>query len=89
MLRKSITKLFAYVDESGQDSAGCLFVVSVLVVDEARDTIGQQLEDIEQQSGKHRKKWQKARHSEREAYVKQLSSLSTLRGTLYCEVFFG
>ena len=36
-------KLYAYVDESGQDTKGSMFVVSVLVLEEERETVLQQL----------------------------------------------
>ena len=45
-------KLYAYVDESGQDTAGRLFVVSVLLLAEERDALLPRLEGIETRSGK-------------------------------------
>ena len=56
-------KLYAYVDESGQDTAGRLFVVSVLLLAEERDALLPRLEGIETRSGKQNTKWQKTRHS--------------------------
>src|SRR5438094_7017604 len=41
-------KLYAYVDESGQDTEGRIFVVSIVVLDNERDTVRQRLEEIEQ-----------------------------------------
>ena len=49
-------KLWAYIDESGQDTAGAFFVVGVVVLDAEREHIAQELERIETYSkkiGKH------------------------------------
>jgi hypothetical protein len=43
-------KLFCYVDETGQDTQGRLFVVSVVITDQERDLFRQTCEDIEQTS---------------------------------------
>jgi hypothetical protein len=45
-------KLYAYVDESGQDTLGELFLVSVVVTGEARDGLRKKLRTIERVSGK-------------------------------------
>jgi len=46
------SKLYAYVDESGQDTQGEFFVVSVVVLDADHEAILQQLEAIETRSRK-------------------------------------
>jgi len=45
-------KLYCYVDESGQDTRGKLFVVSVVVAAEDRGISLEQLEKIEDETGK-------------------------------------
>lgn len=45
-------RLFAYVDESGQDTNGTLFVVGVVILEDERDNILKELERIEDESGK-------------------------------------
>ena len=47
-------KLYAYVDESGQDTLGELFLVSVVVTGEARDGLRKKLRTIERVSGNAR-----------------------------------
>src|SRR5712691_13148173 len=79
-------KLYAYVDESGQDTAGRLFVVSVLLLAEERDTMLQRLEALEARSGKHNTKWQKTRHSYRQAYMEALRRLPLVQQTLFFDV---
>lgn len=79
-------KLYAYVDESGQDTAGRLFVVSVLLLAEERDALLPRLEGIETRSGKSNAKWQKTRHSARQAYMEELRQLPLVRQTLFFDV---
>ena len=86
MERHPPQKLYAYVDESGQDTAGRLFVVSVLLLAEERDALLQRLEDIETRSGKHNVKWQKTRYSYRQAYLEAIQQLRLLEQTLFFEV---
>lgn len=45
-------KLYAYVDESGQDTQGELFVVAVVVTGSERDALRQALRNIERDSCK-------------------------------------
>jgi hypothetical protein len=47
-------KLYAYVDESGQDTAGRFFVVSVVLFGTDRDTVLARLEALEDRSRKGR-----------------------------------
>jgi len=43
-------KLYCYVDETGQDTKGELFIVSVVVVGWDRDALAEQLEMIERET---------------------------------------
>jgi hypothetical protein len=76
-------KLYAYVDESGQDTLGEFFLVSVVVTGEAREGLRTKLRTIERASGKQAKKWRKARLTERVAYLQSVFQLSELRGCIY------
>src|SRR5437870_6330850 len=82
-----VKRLFCYVDESGQDTRGELFVVSLVVADHERDALALICEQIERQSGKGRVKWSKARHKERLAYLQQVLRLPQLEGRLYFGVY--
>ncbi|HEX4136602.1 MAG TPA: hypothetical protein VHY84_18470 [Bryobacteraceae bacterium] len=79
--------LYCYVDETGQDTEGKLFVVSVVVVDSLPDQLTALLEVIEQRSGKGRVKWTKARHRQRLAYISDVLASSQLKGKLYFSVY--
>ena len=80
-------KLYAYVDESGQDTKGSMFVVSVLVLEEERETVLQQLAKIEIGSGKKNVKWHKSRHEFRTQYIERLAQLQRLKGRIFFEIF--
>lgn len=80
-------KLYAYVDESGQDTNGALFVVGVVILEEERDSILKKLERIEDESGKKNIKWHKARHDFREAYIRGIAQSSGFENTLFFEAF--
>ena len=45
-MKKTKKKLYAYVDESGQDTKGLVFVVSVLILEKEREEISEELEKI-------------------------------------------
>jgi hypothetical protein len=76
-------KLYAYVDESGQDTLGELFLVSVVVTGEAREGLRKKLRTIERVSGKQAKKWRKARLIERVTYLQSVFQLNELIGCIY------
>lgn len=71
-------KLFCYVDETGQDTRGELFIISVVITAEERDQLVQICEQMEQLTGKGRVKWIKAQHHRRIAYLRQLIELPLL-----------
>lgn len=66
-------KLYCFVDETGQDTLGELFIVAVVVSDERQQELENSLEHLEQDSGKHRRKWLKSRDRERQAYISTLT----------------
>ncbi len=80
-------KLYAYVDESGQDTEGFLFVVSVLILENELDKICEELEPIELETKKKNMKWNKAHHAFREAYIEKLLKTEKLRGKIFFEMF--
>jgi hypothetical protein len=77
-------KLYCYVDESGQDTLGRLFVVSVVIVGrESRDRLEKVLADIEQASGKREKKWQEAKFEQRLLYLTGVLEVRDLQRQLF------
>lgn len=80
-------KLFVYVDESGQDTKGLIFVVSILILDTAREQVEKELEMIEQDSGKKKAKWHKAKREFREQYVEMLLERECVRKSIFFDMF--
>ncbi len=65
-------KLYCYVDETGQDTHGRLFIVSVVVAKKDRDELQKILETIEHETGKGLRKWRKARTEAKIAYLERI-----------------
>ena len=80
-------KFYAYVDESGQDTKGSIFVVSVLVLEQEREDICKSLETLEKESGKKNLKWNKSRPENRKAYIEGLLKISNLKGRIFFDIF--
>lgn len=64
--------IYAFVDETGQDTKGEMFIVSVVVTDDEYDRINEALIEIEQRSNKRMDKWRKARFKARLAYLQAI-----------------
>lgn len=84
-----MNKIYCFVDETGQDSAGKLFIVVIVVirnsfVDETR----QNLLSIEGITGKHKSKWGKVKHEIRSKYLKLAIKLIKKSGHVYYASFF-
>lgn len=80
-------KLYAYIDESGQDTKGFVFVVSVLVLGGEADGICKELEKMEVESRKKNTKWNKSHHEFRKAYIEGVLKMKSLKGTIFFEMF--
>jgi len=80
-------KLYCYVDETGQDTLGELFIVAVFVTAERRDELAGKLETIEATSGKGRVKWIRSRPAARLAYMKSVLASPGFRQTLCYSVY--
>ncbi|MBI2040461.1 hypothetical protein HYT18_05330 [Candidatus Microgenomates bacterium] len=66
-------KLYCYVDETGQDTLGEIFVVTV-VVPQNRDEVLRYVENVEIQSGKGKFKWGRAKPDKRIKYLETIFS---------------
>lgn len=76
-------KLYAYVDESGQDTKGAVFFVSVVIIEQDREPLTKLLQTIEHESGKNRRKWSKTIPDRRYAYIKAVLREPSFRGKFY------
>lgn len=80
-------KIYAYIDESGQDTAELLFVVSILVLEKEIDIISGKLMEIEENSKKKNIKWNKSRHEFRKEYIEEIANLEILKGKIFFDIF--
>ena len=76
-------KLYCYVDESGQDTRGALFVVAAVIAAEDRERVRDLLRFIEHESGKAKRKWTKATRRQRHSYMKRVLQSTLLHGCLF------
>lgn len=67
-------KLYCYVDESGQDTEGRLFIVGVVITTQERDELAALCEQIEREVGKQNK-WSRTKDTINLAYMQQILAL--------------
>ncbi len=75
-------KLYCYVDETGQDTKGKLFLVSVVVVDSKRDELRNKLKHIENLSKKN-KKWAKANYNQKIKYLELVANDKSFANSIF------
>lgn len=66
------SKIYCYVDETGQDTKGKLFIVSVIIAKKDRLEIIKSLEEIEQNSGKGKTKWIRTKKEHKIGYLERI-----------------
>ncbi len=84
---KKRQKIYAYVDESGQDTEGLIFVVSILIFEEEKEVLEAELERIEKESGKKNLKWHKSGRNERMRYIGGLIDAKIMQEKIFYDVF--
>jgi hypothetical protein len=82
-------KLYAYVDETGQETAGAFFLVAVVVAGNDRDALIEWLSSVEQATGKGKTPWHKSRHQARQAYMERVLNEARLGGSVFYSVYPG
>ena len=80
---KEKQKIYCYVDETGQDTAGEFFIVAVVMSGEERDLLAKKLEAIELNSGKGKVKWMQAKHQHRMDYINTVLGSEAFKHKLY------
>lgn len=76
-------KLYCYVDETGQDTQGALFVVSVAVTKEDREELRKLLAELEKTSGKGKTKWVRTRKEFKIAYLEKILTQKIFRHKIF------
>ena len=87
MSRPKPQKLYCYVDETGQDTQGDLFIVSVVLTGAERNRAVQVCEHIEAATGKGRLKWIQTRYDRRVAYIRQVLHEPLFKGKLRFAIY--
>lgn len=82
-------KLYAYADETGQDTRGGFFLVAVVIVGSERDELLRWLAEVEGETGKGRVPWHKSRHEARSGYVDRVLGGWRFKGTVFYSVYPG
>jgi Protein of unknown function (DUF3800) len=80
-------KLYVFVDETGQDTKGRLFVATAVVMAGEQENTRQLLERIERETGKGKRKWTASIPRQRHAYTQQIFQQDLLRGRLFYGYF--
>ncbi len=66
---------------------GKWFLVAVVILVNEKLKIEKQLEELEYASKKHKTKWRKAKHFQREAYITGLNKIPFLKNSFYYSVY--
>lgn len=69
MIRKPKIKIYAYVDETGQETVGGFFLVAAVIIIAGRDQLRKDLTNIERQSGRGSRKWTHSPDRQRQKYI--------------------
>lgn len=85
-------RLYYYVDETGQDTQGRLFIVGIVIADsddasEGRDELAGLCRLIEQETGK-RAKWHKTTRAKNAAYMRRVIGERVMQGRLCFAVHY-
>lgn len=80
-------KFFVYVDESGQDTGGVLFVVGIFIVEGDKNDLSVVLEKTEAESRKKNLKWNKSKNVFRKEYIEKLFKIPEIKGNIFFDVF--
>jgi hypothetical protein len=79
--------VYCYVDESGQDTAGRFFAVSILITPAEREELQRSIAKIERDSGKRNVKWKKSRPKSRQQYIEQIADMEEVRESLFVATY--
>ncbi len=82
------TKLYCYVDETGQDTQGRQFIVGMVFIDDSRDELSETCKRIEVDTGK-RNKWSDTPDAVNVAYMRGMIALLASAEILQYAVYEG
>ncbi len=80
-------KLYCYVDETGQDTKGALFLVALVITGDERETLRRVLADCERRSGKIIKKWTNTTLEQKKIYLQEVLQTKLFQGRIFYRSF--
>lgn len=80
-------KLYCYVDETGQDTKGEIFIVGVVIIEQNQDLLEEALLKIEKSTKKNNRKWLQTIKQIKPMYIKEVLHLQTFQGRLFYAVY--
>lgn len=81
-------KLYCYVDETGQDTKGKFFLVTVVLKDQVDiEALQKKLERIEKSTKKNLLKWTKTPFKIREQYLLCLAEVKEIKGSIFYSTY--
>lgn len=81
-------KLYCYVDETGQDTKGSFFLVTVVLEEQEHiEGLQKKLEEIEKSTKKNLLKWTKTPFKVREQYLLHLTEIKGLKGSIFYSTY--
>src|SRR3990167_1464281 len=84
----AVSKLYCFVDETGQDTAGKLFFVAVVLKDIGNLVVlEEKLLSAESGSGKRKLKWKKVRKDIKKKYLNQILNINILKGSIFYSIY--
>ncbi|MBI5122797.1 DUF3800 domain-containing protein [Candidatus Roizmanbacteria bacterium] len=82
------TKLYCYVDETGQDGLHKFFLVSVVITDQIKkEGLENQLNEIETSTGKKKSKWTKTNSKIRQKFIKEIINVKDLKKSIFYSMY--
>lgn len=76
-------KLYCFVDETGQDTEGRLFIVGVVITERDVETSRELCEAIERESGKGKSAWVRTNYTRKLEYIGRVLRTPLFRGRLF------
>lgn len=80
-------KLYCYVDETGQDTKGNIFIVSVIITADSQDEMEGLIRKIEKETGKSQFKWGRALLKQRLQFIQEIFNQGKNKFFVYYSVY--
>lgn len=80
-------RLYCYVDETGQDTKGNIFIVSVIISAESQEEMAEFIKEFEKSSGKSQFKWGRSVLKQRLEFINKIFSQGKTKLTVYYSVY--